>query len=166
MRELTQTNIDPGNCWQTCIACVLDLDPEVLPDQTKFDLIVTLPDGTKRREGPYYQSALQTYLRTHHGLAWMQLHDPPEVWTAITFRDPNAFHFSCGKTIRSATNGNLGHVVVSRNGETVWDPHPSRAGLTHDIMHAFLVPYPAWWKESDARSTPSKCVCPACKTAT
>lgn len=158
MREHTQSNIDPGNCWQTAVACLLDVEPTELPDQTLFDRREVQPDGSFRYVGPYYNSALNAYLREHHGLGYVELHYPPELYTALQVREPG-LHLMTGRTVRSTTNGNQRHIVVARFGELLWDPHPSRAGLLGDVNYAFLIPYPQVWRQADGGS----CVCPACK---
>lgn len=164
MRELTQTvtcagDGPIGNCWQTAVACVLDVDPDALPAQAAYDWRRTREDGTVER-GPGYWTPLQAYLRTHHGLAYVEMHYPPEVLACLRIADPGALHLMTGTTVRSAALGGLRHVVVARNGACVWDPHPSRAGLLGEVQWAFLVPYPQSWRGSTTGERP--CVCPAC----
>lgn len=172
MRELTQTvtatpeNGFVGNCWQTCIACLLDLDPAVLPPQENYDKRVRLEDGSfKHAEGdnPSYWSALTPYLRDHHDLAYVELHLPDEAFPLLRVADPG-YHLMTGRTVRSDSYGGMRHVVVGRYGQVAWDPHPSHAGLLEEIRWALLVPYPKYWRESDARpgAKPYSCVCPAC----
>jgi len=161
MKEFTQTNLSPGNCWQTCIASLLDVDPESLPPQERYDWRV-FQDGKPDRFGPGYYGDLQAYLRTHHGLAYMEIRQPEELWTAISVA-PDRRHMMTGHTVRSATNGGRRHVVVARGLEVIWDPHPSRAGLLEDGERgmAFLVPYPKLWTKNADRGETS-CACPAC----
>lgn len=161
-RKLTQTSLDPGNCWQTGVACILDIDPETMPSQVEHDSKpVMSADGTFRWSGPGYNNVLQAYLRKHHGLAYVELHAP---WAELSaFLRPVGLHLLTGRTVRSATNGEQRHVVVARDGETVWDPHPSRAGLLDEIKPAFLTPYPAEWAKHGGRR--AECVCPACLAA-
>lgn len=57
MRELTQTTFgDRGNCWQTCVACVLDIDPETMPSQADLDYH---RNESGELVGPGYWNALQ-----------------------------------------------------------------------------------------------------------
>jgi hypothetical protein len=112
MRELTQTNLDPGNCWQTAIACVLDLDPETMPAQCDYEIRTTYPDGRVTR-GPSYNNALQAYLLTHHGLAYHALHMPWAYFDGQLQVKSDTIHFVSGRTNRSATNGEKRHVVVA-----------------------------------------------------
>lgn len=162
MRELTQTSLDPGNCWQTCVACILDLDPESMPSQIVHDAKrEPTEDGGFRWVGPHYITVLNAYLREHHGLAYLEVHYPIELFLhAVQIRE-SGLHLMTGRTVRSATNGNQRHVVVGERGSVRWDPHPSRAGLTEDINYAFLVPFPESWRRSDL-NTKSPCVCPSC----
>ncbi len=175
MRELTQTVLASrengwrGNCWMTAIACMLDLDPAVMPEQGDYGAYKANEDGTRGDYiGPDYYGPLQEYLREHHDLAYVELHEPGEVFPFLRVADPG-WHLMTGLTPRSAAYGGLRHVVVGRYGECVWDPHPSRAGLIDEIRWAFLVPYPKSWRENEAMRAaqgkpPTPCVCPKCST--
>ena len=113
LRRQTQTNLDPGNCWQTAVACVLDVDADELPPQVQSDARFS------------YLNDLNCYLDTHHnGLTYVEVHQP-----AIHALGGPALHVMSGPTVRTPTSG-VNHVVVARHGEMLWDPHPSRAGLT------------------------------------
>ena len=130
-----------GNCWQTAIASVLEIDPRTMPDQSAFE---------------YYQEPLKNYLRDHHELAYVELW-PPGLASVISVKAPG-WHFLCGPTERRTADGRtLAHVVVARYGEMVWDPHPSRAGLTVAERMGVLMPFPKEW-----RGSRPPCVCPAC----
>ena len=175
MRELTQTvtvsaeNGFAGNCWQTCVACLLDIDPETMPPQAEYDLYTCNEDGSRDlsvKEGKgskSYTNPLQAYLREHHGLAYMEVHLPDEalaVGGPILFNPEysGGYHMLTGRTVRSAATGTR-HVVVAHHGRTIWDPHPSRAGLLDEIRWAFLIPYPRAWRSF----YDSPCVCPTCE---
>lgn len=155
MREYTQTSFAPmGNCWQTAVACLLEVDPRELPDQTVHDC--KLVDGAWI--GMSYNNALQGYLRKHHGLAYVDLGGIPEEGLAmLQLRDPG-WHLISGRTNRSEQWAGLHHIVVGRYGQIAWDPHPSRAGLTGDFRWSLIVPLPKAWAEG----LPLPCVCPAC----
>jgi hypothetical protein len=157
MKELTQTSLHPaGNCWQTCVACILDLDLDVMPQQAEYDWRRKKEDGTTEY-GPSYHTALNAYLRTHHGLAYVEVTGPNELYACIQVAS-DAPHMITGRTIRSDAQDGARHVVVGRRGEMIWDPHPSRSGLTEEIRWAFLVPFPKQWQKSWG----SKCPCPTC----
>ena len=156
MRELTQTSTGlVGNCWQTAVACILDIDPDVMPSQMVLDRCERQPDGSVKRVGPGYNNALQAYLQRHHGLAYVELHMPVEAYSYLSI---SGYHLMTGTTVRSAEMDGMRHVVVGRDGKVVWDPHPSRAGLLDDIHWALLVPYPAQWRIWKWDDMP--CVCP------
>ena len=145
MRELTQSRLTPpGDCWQTCVASILDLDPTELPSQGDY--------------GPGYLGALQAYLREHHGLAYVELNVVPEVLGCLRLPEPG-WHMMTGRTVRSEALGGGRHVVVGRHGREVWDPHPSRAGLLDDVRWGLLVPFPALWRAHGVKADP--CECPA-----
>lgn len=167
MRELTQTNLAPGNCFQHCVASVLDLDPELLPPQVEYDRFVVKEDGTRSYPHPHrrYDAAVNVYLQKHHGLAYLQLHVPTrELLSQMTFREPG-WHFLAGNTVRTAKSG-CTHLVVARYGEVAWDPHPSRAGLLDDGHRriAMLIPWPESWSKTWGNSlgVMPDCECPPC----
>lgn len=159
MKPFTQTNLEPGNCWQTCVASILEVDPAELPPQEHYDLFKLREDGTcEYLPGPSYNNILQAYLRKHHGMVYVEMHTPSELLAYLTVR-AHVFHMLTGRTVRTARNG-ARHVVVGKGGVMVWDPHPSRVGLTEDIKWAFVIPIPAEWRVE--RGKPNPCVCPAC----
>ena len=178
MKYLTQTvtasasNGWTGNCWQTCIAMLLDIDPDAMPAQSECDQYTTTEDGRKGnpvKDSPSYNNRLRAYLREHHNLAYIELHVPEETLPFLRLSDPG-FHMMTGRTVRSDAYGGMRHVVVAQHGQMVWDPHPSKAGLLEDIRWALLVPFPRVWRESDALQQqkgwgPSPCVCPMCVAA-
>lgn len=168
MREWTQSvtmtpeNGFAGNCWQTAVACLLDVHPDELPAQSECDLYDAKPDGTRgkwREDSPSYNDRLYSYLRKHHDLCYVELHLPAEAFALLSIREPG-WHMLTGRTVRSDQYGGTRHVVVARYGEMVWDPHPSRAGLLEEIRWAFLIPFPAQWKHNE----PKPCMCPKCSS--
>lgn len=162
MRRFTQTVTGlNGNCWQTCVACLLEVDPERLPSQEEHDRREMLPDGKYRNCTPGYNNPLQAYLKKHHGLTYMRLLVPEEAHAQLRFARPG-WHLISGVTERSASLGGLRHMVVGRYGKMVWDPHPSRAGLVGELSWAILAPYPKSWERSPEFELP--CVCPECLT--
>lgn len=153
MIEFTQTNLVPGSCWQTAVACILNRDPATLPDQA------TLDADNKWR----FRNALSAYLDKHHQLMYSDVYD--YVFPVLQMRDPG-YHMLQGPTIRTPEN-HREHIVVARYGEMVWDPHPSRAGLTEVKMWGVLCPMPPRIKEwRDKRLAEGdkdlECICPAC----
>ena len=157
MKELTQTSLYPkGNCWQTSVACLLEIDPEAMPPQSDYDWVDTLP-SRERDFGPGYHNALNGYLAKHHALTYVEMHQPSTLYPLLRI-EPPGWHLLTGRTVRSDEYGGQRHVVVARFGVIVWDPHPSHAGLLDEIRWAFLVPFPPEWESSE-----NDCVCPSCK---
>ncbi len=142
-RRLTQTDTEQGNCWQTAIACILDVDPSAMPDQ------VAIEQGSEKSS---YYGPLQAYLRVHHGMAFINLHGPQLQAVRV-----EGLHVICGSTVRTATSGKK-HCVVGLDGKEHWDPHPSRSGLTTHESWNVLVPFPEEWTSHS--NIP--CICPSC----
>jgi hypothetical protein len=158
MKEFTQNSLYPkGNCWQTAVACVLEVDPDTMPSQVDSYYEDKRDDGSVVLRMSY-NNPLQAYLKKHHGLAYVEFHYPEEAFANIRVR---GYHIMTGETVRSADYNGMRHVVVGKDGQVVWDPHPSRAGLIGDIKFAVLCSFPKAWEKSWSEE---RCVCPACKS--
>jgi len=175
VKQLTQTNLDPGNCWQTALAILLDLEAEVLPPQAEIEIAMKTEGG--RYGGHFsYLNAIQCYLQKHHGLVYIEL----PVWQ-LDQLVINGTHLIVGPTVRTAAAierraPTFNHCVVGIGGTMVWDVHPSRAGLTKDEKYGLLTKPPDDWKKTPARvegqlkswregrrdSISDLCPCPAC----
>lgn len=121
MKRYRQTNFDPGNCFQTAIACILEVEPSELPPQ-QF--------STDSRE---YDIAIAAFLRKRFGLQLVRVW--PYQFGAVRPIRPE--HVMCG-TMRKRFDGEGGerHCVVARDGVMVWDPYPTHPGLVGDAE---------WW---------------------
>jgi hypothetical protein len=161
MRELTQTVVgENGNCWQTCIACVLDVDPVGMPDQSTIERVTGRDERGKFVRAGSYHNPLAAYLRDHHALVAAHVYSP--LHRAVRATTMGGLHLAYGETVRTPTLGTH-HVVVARDGETVWDPHPSRDGLTKVTGWGVFAPWPDEWDLADNRRL-NPCVCPRCAT--
>lgn len=160
IRELTQTVVgENGNCWQTCVACILDVDPAEMPCQATIERVTGTDENGKVQRAGSYNNPLQAYLREHHYLTLASIWQP--LVGAVRVTVMNGYHLSFGPTVRTPTIG-VDHVVVAREGETVWDPHPSRAGLVSVKQWAALVPFPESYNLEVSRRI-NACVCPRCE---
>ena len=100
-----------GDCWRTCIASILEIDRDDVPNFVEID--------RDNPESIEWWEATQLFVREHgfaliefnlsEGESWV-----PSVATILTGRSPR---------------GKWNHSVVGIGRETVHDPHPSRAGL-------------------------------------
>lgn len=132
MHQLTQSLTGAkGNCFQTALACILEVDPDLLPHQTIWDVKRGLSWACS------YRNVIQGYLFKHHNLGYCELSDYE--FSGVQVRDPG-WHVLIGPTIRTSEDHPVNHAVVGRYGEMVWDPHPSRAGLI-EVEHWGLM-YP------------------------
>lgn len=125
MTPHVQTNLVPGNCWQTVVACLLDIAPESMPDQVAIE-------EDKRS----FNNALIAYLSKHHHLSYAEI--PNHVFSQLRVVDPG-WHILIGETVRTTESGRL-HAVVGRYGEVFWDPHPTGVGLTSVRKWGLLTP--------------------------
>ena len=106
MRYLTQTILagDPsgriGNCFQTAVACVLDMDLDDVPHFAEF------------RDW------------TGHATAW----SAQQGWIVQGYYRPSLAGIALGVADDPGPRG-YHHAVVVADGEVVWDLHPSCDGL-------------------------------------
>jgi len=137
--EQTQAFVKPhGSCWQTAVACVLGVPAAELPCQHTIESMASVEDGERYGGHFSYSNALNAYLTKHHGLGYLQ--EPAWKLGSFALRDPG-YHLLIGPTVRTAVDGDeprIIHCVVGKRGEPVWDPHPSRAGLTRVISWGWL----------------------------
>lgn len=147
MELLTQTR---PNCWQLCVAMLLGLLAEALPDQ----VVVA------GRSRDLYAHALRVYLRKHHRVTYAEI-DPLQAGVG---RD--MFHLLIGETARTSEN-DAWHAIVGRGGVPYWDVHPSRAGLTKVYKWGVLIPIPSSWEVEWGRREAvgdrlMRCACAMC----
>jgi hypothetical protein len=118
MKPWTQSDTEHGNCWQTAVACILEVEAVRLPSQVLVESV-----------GSSYWNAINSYLIDHHGLFYSELFDYQFAGVRIHHAWYGGYHLLIGPTIRTPVSGR-NHVTVGRLGRVAWDPHPSRAGLT------------------------------------
>jgi hypothetical protein len=97
-----------GNCMQAAIATILSKPLDAIPHFGAF---------------AWWPGALRLWLRGE-GLDYTVVKAPPI---------PQERAMLCGKSPRGHS-----HAVVSEGGRVVWDPHPSRDGLT-EIAGAYVI---------------------------
>lgn len=102
-----QTNTDPkkGNCWQTALASVLDVEPETVPHFVQWEV-----------DGIVHDYWIETWFwLINRGLVMNNYHRHPYT---------NEYYLVIGYTVRDTY-----HVCVYQNGKLAHDPHPSGVGL-------------------------------------
>lgn len=106
MKPIYQTQFDSktGNCLQACIASILEIPLDRVPNFMLEDDLTT---------------ALDSFL------AQFRLVSITLVASQVSGWEPTGFHLIGGASPR----GEVGHSVVGHNGEMVHDPHPSGDGL-------------------------------------
>lgn len=115
-----------GDCQRAVIASLLDLPISEVPH------FLQQADG----DPSDYWDLLQAFLRAR-GFAYMT--QKARCGSIFFGDDVEVFHEIAGPSPRG--NG-VWHAVVGRNGKVVFDPHPSRAGLSGDPAeweHSYLV---------------------------
>ena len=148
MRRYTQSG--SRNCWQTAIACILEVPPDTLPSQ-----MMLASDS--------YGAALNAYLHHHHELLYFELCEYQ--LSAVSVRPPG-WHVMVGPT-KHTREGGIRHAVVGRYGLYEWDPYPLGCGLIAVERWGILAPLTheikAWRNTRVMQKDPEfSCVCPAC----
>lgn len=135
----TRTGAPSGNCTETCIACILEVDLDEVPPLWDAE---TGEDHTQQQ-----WTRLYDWLRSM-GYLW--------TWGNFGDREPTAhFHsiypelsddwiarldWSGFHLIGGRNPDGLGHYVVARDGQMVWDPNPRQRGLAVANGIAILAP--------------------------
>lgn len=135
-----------GSCYPTAIACILNMDVEDVPNfytlyhwEDKEEIVKErfrkafpkVKEGeTEDRKFWEYRSLWDTvinywlvangYKRSFIGL----MEDGGESYQQWLKENPDRYYIASGKTVRGTD-----HVVIYKNGEMIWDPHPDRTGL-------------------------------------
>lgn len=106
-----------GDCWRTAVACVLDVERDLVPhvNEENVDLIngtmkeYLASQGYSLMQIPLHETSFPTLEKV---LAWMEV------------LNPDVTYFLSGLSKRG-----WNHVVICRGGEVIWDPHPSRDSI-------------------------------------
>ena len=104
-----------GNCFVACIASILDLHIDDVPDLNAFE------------SGGEWVGVLNGWLATM-GLVYMECTVPSQDADEF-FENKDFYHVIIGPTSRG---GDLFHAVVGRKGKMVFDPHPGGLYLIDD----------------------------------
>lgn len=128
MLEVTQTklhipNQQKGNCTQAVLASLLHVDIESVP----------------LFEGRDWIKQMNTYLK-QFGLAFLFV--PTSNAEDFAYDGVTDLHHAlAGNTNRFA---GIRHMVVARDGELLFDVHPSRTGLTDGLVSGVFVSLEPW----------------------
>lgn len=113
-----------GDCVRASYATILDLPLEAVP---RFDPAILGGEEQRDKERRWLSSL---------GLTLVEISSAPdELPNEVLGLIPPGLHLISGISPR-----NLGHRCVGMGGRVVWDPHPSRAGLTRVYSVGLLVP--------------------------
>lgn len=157
-----------GNCWQFAAAMVLNVPAYKLPDQVQinrwYDWAVEHYSGKwpKYLGWMHYEYVLEMYLWKHWGLVYADTWGN-KLTTGMEVTAMDGFHIMFGPTPRTApiqerTGRTIHHAVLAYKGQMVWDPHPSRAGLTEVREWGVITTPPPGFA---LREGPP-CICPEC----
>ncbi len=109
-----------GDCWRTCIACILNLEPWKVPHFYQNWLMGKFPEAPIEN--------CRSWLKSQgYGLASMQFdgRDPIEELLAnMAMLSPGVHYILDGSSARG-----IAHSIVCKDDELIWDPHPSNTML-------------------------------------
>lgn len=128
MREVDQTRTytpdgPPGNCWSACIASILDLDLEQVPDE----LTHWKPGMRPIESWRPFEKEMHRWLYSR-GYVLIQTSKLNKFEYCGPEDCYSFYHIVSGKSPRA----DFLHAVVGLGLEIVHDPHPSRDGLAGD----------------------------------
>ncbi len=120
---------EQGNCFQACLASILEIPLEQVFDCVQFE---TALDGTSFEKRPWYV-AFNEWL-SKFGLASIYLEWKPIQPAVTTFL---GYHMAECQS-HTLKNGET-HVVVIHNGEVVHDPNPKSRVNSDDFLGVYLL---------------------------
>lgn len=127
MKPVDQTKFgEEGNCLAACIASILELPIEEVPDANEL-----------HKNGMNWLIGLCNWLKQYN-LWYMEL-KVDEYRQPIGVRAfwlPPTYHLINGDSPR---NVSAGHSVVGYQGKIVHDPHPDKTGLTNITEYGLLL---------------------------
>lgn len=132
-----------GNCLSAVVASLLEVSIDQVPNFVQ-DHVEHLGDSEAVDSEWHWWNRLQRFL-TEHGQRMHYLrnveHPNPVPASTATFPDPEAGELYAVSGI-SPRDPRIHHIVIYRDGEMVWDPHPDRTGLAgvDDEYHWSLRP--------------------------
>lgn len=127
MKPVDQTlfGFKEGNCWIACIASILELSIDKIPNFCK---------GSLQEEDNRWFKDTHVWLKNNYGLSLVGL--TPELKNYPSLKE--GYSILCGSSPRGK-DSTESHACVYYNGEIVHDPHPSRNGLIdHEVVYFFV----------------------------
>ncbi len=131
MRRLTQTKFGSksstglrltyGNCLTTCVASILDVQPEMVPNIELFYMA-----GDSKKEEPIWLDVLNIWLWNKYGYMLIKTRDKTE----LPARD---YFIARGMSPRGSR-----HCICMSKQFQPHDPHPSGEGLTEIDYYMYL----------------------------
>lgn len=122
-----------GDCYRTCIACLLNLKPHQVPNFGEhYDDLVKFEGAAREWLCANGYKSVQLPLNPNYSLT--------DVLTCMQVWNPDVYYFITGMAARG-----FNHVVIARNDQVIHDPHPSGDGLTGPAEEGGQVS--AWWIE-------------------
>lgn len=114
-----------GNCWSCCIGAVMQREPNGVPHFLQLY-------GRRYMEETVKWVEAQGYWLVEVRNGW-----PCTLWGGKRVLPV----ICCGPTVRSKTSADQHAVVRSEDGDLLYDPHPSEAGLLAVEERYLLVPF-------------------------
>ncbi len=133
--EQTRFGYPEGNCLMSCVASVLEVGLDELPDL--FERCCTMDgDGNFTDDNENWWEVVKEGVRSH---GWEAIYraDHPE-------NHPTGYAIAGGPSGRAfdGAGRDVGHCVVYLDDKMVHDPHPTRAGLAGPIEDWILLEAP------------------------
>jgi hypothetical protein len=157
MKKLIQTRLvtthKSGNCFQTAIACILDLPIDEVPDFSTLYWKEAELANLKKRYNPEAETsewAKDTYQHrialwnlvyetfiASQGYRIVRLYDGKDVLPEYSYRDwlqvnQDKFYLASGDSLRGVS-----HIVIYQNDKLYHDPHPSQTGLVEGTIYEY-----------------------------
>lgn len=108
-----------GDCWRTCIACLLNIKPEQVPHFYTKEM----------QDAEQVQTKMNEWLNAGYGLKTVDIpflgDSLEDVQQCFKVRNDGVHYILTGKS----KNSNVNHCVICRNGEIIHDPAIDDSGI-------------------------------------
>lgn len=132
MKPIMQTILKPphGNCLQACLASILELTLDDVPNFCSTDL------------GPAEEwcQRMQQWLNDEYGMGWMPV--LPSDQGEATYPEGTSIGYPLGLSIKTGKSprDDWQHCCVARDSVVIHDPHPDGTGILPPYSYDLLYP--------------------------
>jgi hypothetical protein len=118
-----------GDCWRTCVACVLNISKELIPHYYQEFWMGTVDIA------PQVQAATNKFLSNRYGLKYVEY---PIEANMEQLRIYITHYYKDHPVIIGCNSKHGGHSVVMMNEDYIWDPSIDKSGCVGPMKDGYF----------------------------